>query len=97
MFCYDLFLIERWGEVWCDTECGPFGGTWDTSMGEDNAFCNWSTDDDPMGACPQEWRLEKWAGEMSYQECDTECLGTGGHYEWSYEYEMDDCVWDNVH
>ena len=57
--------------------CGPFGGTYrDNGMGM--MFCDWTVGTDPMGACPQEWQVPSWDGMTT--ECDTYCLGTGGHY-----------------
>ena len=55
-------------------------------------FCDWTEGTDPMGACPQEW--QKWNGMTT--ECDTYCLGSGGHYVWIEEGEYEDCEYSNM-
>ena len=54
IFCHPEYLVtDQWGD-WCDTFCGPFGGSFrDNGMG--SMFCDWTEGTDPMGRCPQEW------------------------------------------
>ena len=78
--------------------CGPFGGTYrDNGMGM--MFCDWTVGTDPMGACPQEWQVPSWDGMTT--ECDTYCLGTGGHWvQTTYDDYWgtwdEECVWPNI-
>ena len=93
LFCDEEFTYEGWGETHCDNFCGPFGGTYrDNGMGM--MFCDWTEGTDPMGACPQEWQKPSWDGMTT--ECDTYCLGTGGHYVWNEEHDYEDCEYSNM-
>ena len=101
MFCDPVYLVDDagMGETRCDTYCGPFGGYLsDNEMGW--KVCDWSEGTDPMGRCPLEWQVERpnWdsMGDGMTTECDTYCLGQGGHYEWNEEGEYDECVWSNI-
>ena len=59
------YIITRYGSEECDTECQPFGGTWD----QENQLCDWSDDEDSLGNCHESYR--------DYMSCRSDCAPTG--------------------
>ena len=93
LFCHPEFTYEdKYGSKRCDETCGPYGG----NFSYDGVYrsCDWSEGTDPMGLCPQEWQTPSDDGMTT--ECDTWCLGSGGHYVWNESWGYNGCEWSNI-
>ena len=85
-FC--TYIIAEFGMERCDTDCQPYGGVWDSV----NGLCDWSDSAGALSKCPEELRRSETGSEVV---CDVGCAQSG-YREWSDEYQMYDCKWDNV-